>query len=181
MTDWIEHTTDTCPVDPETVVEVHYRNGITELGKAAVRRWKDALEVTTCLPSSWNITHYRIITPAPTPPLFLGNDPAKPPEPEMTRRYDDAEAYAERRVRPEMNADAAAALKRQLADAYRAGGEVQALKASVRAQPEPDLITLRLECLKLAGKAIHVSDPDDWTEFADTLLHYVLNGSVDKA
>jgi hypothetical protein len=43
-------------------------------------------------------------------------------------------------------------------------------------KPEPDFVALRLECLKLAGKAIHVSDPDDFTEFADTLFHYVLNG-----
>jgi hypothetical protein len=168
MTDWIEHTTDTCPVDPETVVEVRWVGSGTAASRplpAIYVAWK----------GGW-VSHYRI---------FIS---AKPPEPEMTRRYDDAEAYAERRVRPEMNADAAAALKRQLADAYRAGGEVQALKASVRADPEPDLITLRLECLKLAGKAVRGVCPpgvypaaDDWTEFADALLHYVLNGSVDKA
>jgi hypothetical protein len=81
------------------------------------------------------ITHYRIITPAK--PAWLddpdpGADPAKPPEPEMTK-------------------------------------------------PEPDLVALRLECLKLAFEAVHVSHPDDWTKFADDLLHYVLNGSVDKA
>ncbi len=179
MTDWIEHTTDTCPVDPETVVEVRVKHGASIIDWSPPRparrfRWADPC-----------ITHYRIITPAPTPPLFLGGDPAKPPEPEMTRRYDDAEAYAERRVRPEMNADAAAALKRQLADAYRAGGEVQALKASVRADPEPDLITLRLECLKLAagcsGKIGWGSYPDTIEELTEVFLHYVLNGSVDKA
>jgi len=129
MTDWIEHTGDTCPVDPETVVEVHYRNGLTDTVKGSERRWTDALEITTCLPSPWNITHYRIITPA------------KPPEPVHEMKFYDPPP----------------------------------------AKPEPDLIALRLECLKLAFEAVHVSHPDDWTEFADTLLHYVLNGSVDKA
>jgi len=164
MTDWIEHTTDTCPVDPETVVEVRWVGSGTAASRplpAIYVAWK----------GGW-VSHYRI---------FIS---AKPPEPEMTRRYDDAEAYAERRVRPEMNADAAAALKRQLADAYRAGGEVQALKASVRADPEPDLITLRLECLKLAATldmaqilGAHLT----FEQVADIFLHYVLNGSVDKA
>jgi hypothetical protein len=162
-----------------------------------------------------DVTHYRIITPAPTPPLFLGDDPAKPawlddpdpgadpakpPEPDMTRRYDAAEAYAERRVRPEMNADAAAALKRQLADAYRAGEAVQELKVKALAKPpepemaktaqehaaamvaatkpEPDLITLRLECMKMAVSHFSILDRE---QAADRLLHYVLNGSVDKA
>ena len=109
MTDWIEHTGDTCPVDPETVVEVRIAGFLHPFApeKAHWMRWE-------------NITHYRIVTPA------------KPPEPEMTK-------------------------------------------------PEPDLIALRLECLKLAFEAVHVSHPDDWTKFADDLLHYVLNGSVDKA
>jgi len=169
MTDWIEHTTDTCPVDPETVVEVRWVGSGTAASRplpAIYVAWK----------GGW-VSHYRI---------FIS---AKPPEPEMTRRYDDAEAYAERRVRPEMNADAAAALKRQLADAYRAGGEVQALKASVRADPEPDLITLRLECLKLAvAQTIQFGLSEKKghgylaiEELSDEYLHYVLNGSVDKA
>jgi len=110
MTDWIEHTTDTCPVDPETVVEVRYR------GAPIVRRGARFM--------GWHrgsITHYRIITPA------------KPPEPEMTK-------------------------------------------------PEPDLITLRLECLKLVTAACPAtSRPEDLRDRADFLLHYVLNGSVDKA
>jgi hypothetical protein len=115
MTDWIEHTGDTCPVEPETVVEVLPRATIMmEAAKAGVfgPRWRRG--------GKSSITHYRIITAA------------KNPEPEMTK-------------------------------------------------PEPDLITLRLECLKLAFEAVHVSHPDDWTKFADDLLHYVLNGSVDKA
>jgi hypothetical protein len=180
MTDWIEHTTDTCPVDPETVVEVRFRNGRTDTGRAAARHLFGAVFSS---PAEWRITHYRIITPAK--PAWLddpdpGADPAKPPEPDMTRRYDDAEAYAESKVRPEVNADAAAALKRQLADAYRAG-EAATPITSHQPMDGHNLITLRLECLKLAGKAVHVSDPDDWTEFAEALLHYVLNGSVDKA
>jgi len=240
MTDWIEHTTDTCPVDPETVVEVRLRGVyVRPADKAGDIDWGSFLKASGRPPLGspilhpLDVTHYRIITPAPTPPLFLGGDPAKPPEPEMvkpdwtnfimsdgraaryrvtavgpngavpptddapevtfkyplledpepdmTRRYpDDAELYAESRVRPEMNADAAAALKRQIADAYRAGEDAQALKAKARANPEPDLITLRLECLKLAAGA-RVSHTDDLKDLADILLHYVLNGSVDKA
>ena len=182
MTDWIEHTTDSCPVDPETVVEVRVKHGASIIDWSPPRparrfRWADPC-----------ITHYRIITPA------------KPPEPDMTRRYDAAEAYAERRVRPEMNADAAAALKRQLADAYRAGEAVQELKVKALAKPpepemaktaqehaaamvaatkpEPDLITLRLECMKMAVSHFSILDRE---QAADRLLHYVLNGSVDKA
>ena len=83
MTDWIEHTTDTCPVDPETVVEVRVKHGASIVDWSPPRparrfRWPDPC-----------ITHYRIITPAPTPPLFLGGDPVKPPEPEMTQTHDD--------------------------------------------------------------------------------------------
>lgn len=43
---------------------------------------------------------------------------------------------------------------------------------------EPDLITLRLECLKLA---LQESSGTDYQRTADIFLHYVLNGSVDKA
>jgi hypothetical protein len=61
MTDWIEHTTDTCPVDPETVVEVRYRGAsIARRDEARFMGWHRG-----------SITHYRIITPA------------KPPETEM--------------------------------------------------------------------------------------------------
>jgi len=116
MTDWIEHTTDTCPVDPETVVEVQPRATFMPT-KAGVLgpRWQ----------RGWasSITHYRIVTPA------------KPLEPEMTK-------------------------------------------------PEPDLITLRLECLKLAvGMLDRLTFREGSTvaDAADDLLHYVLNGSVDKA
>jgi hypothetical protein len=45
-------------------------------------------------------------------------------------------------------------------------------------KPEPDLITLRLECLKLA---LQESSGTDYQRTADIFLHYVLNGSVDKA
>jgi hypothetical protein len=112
--DWIEHTTDTCPVDPETVVEVRYRNGRTETGRAAARHLFGAVILP---PAEWRITHYRIITPA------------KPPEPEMPK-------------------------------------------------PEPDFIAIRLECLKLA---LQESSGTDHEQVADRFLHYVLNGSVDKA
>jgi hypothetical protein len=125
MTDWIEHTTDTCPVDPETVVEVALQYGAPSPPKPArLFLWTE----------DGDITHYRIITPAPTPPLFLGGDPAKPPEPEMTK-------------------------------------------------PEPDLVALRLECMKLAVQEDVGNPPGvvSLEHFADRLLHYVLNGSVDKA
>jgi hypothetical protein len=45
--------------------------------------------------------------------------------------------------------------------------------------PEPDLINLRLECLKLALQ--ETSKIPVAKKIADDLLHYVLNGSVDKA
>jgi hypothetical protein len=114
MTDWIEHTGDTCPVDPETVVEVRSAAG-NEVGPSpAVCFWW-----TVSGPS--RITHYRIITPA------------KPPEPEMTK-------------------------------------------------PEPDLVALRLECLKLAvNDHFYEAGEPDYEKVADRFLHYVLNGSVDKA
>ena len=43
----------------------------------------------------------------------------------------------------------------------------------------PDLIALRLECLKLALQ--ETSKMPMAKKIADDLLHYVLNGSVDKA
>jgi hypothetical protein len=91
-----------------------------------------------------DVTHYRIITPAPTPLLFLGGDPVKPPELEMTKT----------------------------AQEHAAAMFATAIK------PEPDLITLRLECLKLAVSHFSILDRE---QVADRLLHYVLNGSVDKA
>jgi len=47
-------------------------------------------------------------------------------------------------------------------------------------EPNPDLITLRLECLRLAVGVVEKSWFTELT-LADTYLHYVLNGSVDKA
>jgi len=142
MTDWIEHTTDTCPVDPETVVEVRYGSGLVESHRANEFPW--------WMLSKAGITHYRIITPA------------KPPEPEMANPPNYLDTLSEEQRR--------------------------SVLLSCPPKPEPDLITLRLECLKLAGKAVRGVCPpgvypaaDDWTEFADALLHYVLNGSVDKA
>ena len=142
MTDWIEHTTDTCPVDPDTVVEVRYRNP----WKASLYWLGWHLSARSVEWRGRDITHYRIITPAPTPPLFLGGDPVKPPEPEMTKTHDDYTGPT----------------------------------FGVPTKPEPDLITLRLECLKIA---VHIAQKLDVTEMvvADRLLHYVLNGSVDKA
>jgi hypothetical protein len=123
MTDWIEHTTDTCPVDPETVVEVQILDYMRPYGPGAAK-WMP-----------WGtITHYRIVTPA------------KPPEPE--------EPFAPWDSWPKRSSEALPS--------------------------EPDLITLRLECLKIA---VHIAQKLDVTEMvvADALLHYVLNGSVDKA
>jgi len=149
MTDWIEHTTDTCPVDPETVVEVRYRNGLTDLAIGRERIW--AYSGITSPAAPWHITHYRIVTPAK--PACLddpdpGADPAKPPEPEMTKTAQERAA-----------AMFATAIK-----------------------PEPDLITLRLECLKLAvNDHFYEAGEPDYEQVADRFLHYVLNGSVDKA
>jgi hypothetical protein len=123
MTEWIEHTTDTCPVDPDTVVEVRWVNSGTAASRplpAIYVAWK----------GGW-VSHYRIFIPA------------KPPEPEMTKTAQE-----------------------------RAAAMVAATK------PEPDLITLRLECLKLAVSHFSILDRE---QAADRLLHYVLNGSVDKA
>jgi hypothetical protein len=207
MTDWIKHTTDNCPVDPETVVEVRLRGGyVRPADKAGDMDWGSFWLASARPPLGspiqhpLDVTHYRIITPAeplkPTGVLRreINEDPAdwerapyaenaKPPEPEMVHSYpDDAESYAQSQVRPEMNADAAAALKRRIADAYRAGEDAQVLKAKARALPEPDLITLRLECLKLAvNDHFYEAGEPDYEKVADRFLHYVLNGSVDKA
>ena len=163
MTDWIEHTGDTCPVDPETVVEVHYRNGLTELGKAAVRRWTDALEITTCLPSPWNITHYRIVTPAKLPELEM-----------VMRSYPTAAAPG---------LDGQNILRTTIgAQMPKTHEDYTGPTFGVPTKPEPDLITLRLECLKLAVKAIETgARPYSPQSLAEGFLHYVLNGSVDKA
>jgi hypothetical protein len=113
MTDWIEHTTDTCPVDPETVVEVVLQFGASIKAPSPPKPARRFIWT-----EDGSITHYRIITPA---------KPPEPPEPEMT---------------------------------------------------EPDLITLRLECMKMAVSHFSILDRE---QAADILLRYVLNGSVDKA
>jgi hypothetical protein len=124
MTDWIEHTTDTCPVDPETVVEVR-------MSPKGLCYWARAGDLYWDIPR-WS--HYRIITPA------------KPPEPE--------------------------------------GKEIDPSGTQMWIKRQPDLITLRLECLKLAATldmaqilGAHLT----FEQVADIFLHYVLNGSVDKA
>jgi hypothetical protein len=134
MTEWIEHTGDTCPVDPETVVEVRYGSGLVEKDRANGFLW--------WMRNPAGITHYRIITPA------------KPPKPEMTNPPNYLDTLSEEQRR--------------------------AVLLSCPPKPEPDLITLRLECLKIA---VHIAPKLDVTEMvvADALLHYVLNGSVDKA
>jgi hypothetical protein len=143
MTDWIKHTTDTCPEDPETVVEVRIKHGTSIVDWSPPRparrfRWADPC-----------ITHYRIITPA------------KPPEPEMAKTHEEDEAYLEEARR---QAD-------REYSAYKRGFEAAT-------KPEPDLLTLRLECMKMAVRHFSILDRE---QAADRLLHYVLNGSVDKA
>lgn len=134
MTDWIEHTGNTCPVDPETVVEVRSRATFrTETTKAGVfgPRW--------LLGGKSSITHYRIVTPA------------KPPEPE--ERFAPWDSWPKR--------------------------------SSEVLPSEPDLVALRLECMKLAAReGQHLGFEDRSAtvqELADSFLDYVLNGSVDKA
>jgi hypothetical protein len=144
MTDWIEHTTDTCPVDPDTVVEVRYRNPWM-----VGQYWACRLSARSVEWRGRDVTHYRIITPAPTPLLFLGGDPVKPPELEMTPK-----------AIPEGVVRAMGSLACDMNDG------------------KPDLITLRLECMKMAVSHFSILDRE---KVADRLLHYVLNGSVDKA
>lgn len=123
MTDWIEHTGDTCPVDPETVVAVR----VSPMGGAYVAR------AGSLYWDKRHWSHYRIVTPA------------KPPEPEMET----------------------------------VSKAVELPQPPLRVQPEPDLVNLRLECLKLALQ--ETSKIPMAKKIADDLLHYVLNGSVDKA
>jgi hypothetical protein len=159
MTDWIKHTGNTCPVDPETVVEVRYGSGLVESHRANELPW--------WMLSKAGVTHYRIITPAkpqkPTGVLRreINEDPAdwngsfyamsaKPPEPEMTNPPNYLDTLSEEQRRAVL----------------------------LSCPPEPDFITLRLECLKLAVSHFGILDRE---QAADRLLHYVLNGSVDKA
>jgi hypothetical protein len=239
MTDWIEHTTDTCPVDPETVVEVVLRGD-----RSPEKRTKKAKDWWWVNNSASSITHYRIITPAkplkPTGVLRreITEDPAdwkrasyaenaKPPEPEgkeidprgtqMWTKFIMSDGRAARyRVTavgpngpvpvteeapepevtfkcplledPEPEEDEA-----YLEEAQRqADREYAAYKRGFeagRTQPEPDLITLRLECLKLAvAQTIQFGLSQKKghgylaiEELSDEYIHYVLNGSVDKA
>jgi len=113
-----------------------------------MRRWTEALEITTCLTRPWNRTHYRNNTPSPTPEPEMANPP----------NYLDTLSEEQRR----------------------------SVLLSCPPKPEPDLITLRLECLKLAVQRTRSpeyfsSDISTLRRDADALLHYVLNGSVDKA
>jgi hypothetical protein len=200
MTDWIEHTTDTCPVDPETVVAVrHTKHHRVSSGKALYMAWgryPDRLPgggFGTPVP---DITHYRIITPAPTPPLFLGGDPVKPawlddPDPGadpakplkptgVLRReiYEDPAdwkraSYAENAKPPEPEMTNPPNYLDTLSEEQR-----RRILLSCPTKPEPDFIALRLECLKLA---LQESSGTDYQRTADIFLHYVLNGSVDKA
>jgi hypothetical protein len=124
VTDWIEHTTDTCPVDPETVVEVRWVGSGTAASRplpAIYVAWK----------GGW-VSHYRI---------FIS---AKPPEPE--------------------------------------GKEIDPRGTQMWIERQPDLITLRLECMKMAvNDHFYEAGEPDYEQVADRFLHYVLNGSVDKA
>jgi hypothetical protein len=130
MTDWIEHTTDTCPVDPETVVEVVLQFGASIKAPSPPKPARRFIWT-----EDGSITHYRIITPA---------KPPEPPEPEMPKTHEDYTGPT----------------------------------FGVPTKPEPDLITLRLECMKMAVSHFSILDRE---QAADRLLHYVLNGSVDKA
>jgi len=52
----------------------------------------------------------------------------------------------------------------------------------VPTNPIPDLVTLRLECMKMAvNDHFYEAGEPDHEKVADRFLHYVLNGSVDKA
>jgi hypothetical protein len=140
MTDWIEHTTDTCPVDPETVVEVVLQFGASIKAPSPPKPARRFIWT-----EDGSITHYRIITPA------------KPPEPEMANPPNYLDTLSEEKRR--------------------------AVLLSCPPKPEPDLITLRLECLKLAV-ALEVSEGCgvmNLEQVADRFLRYAIDGSVDKA
>jgi hypothetical protein len=258
MTDWIEHTTDTCPVDPDTVVEVRLRGGyVRPADKAGDMDWGSFWVASFRPPLGspiqhpLDVTHYRIITPAPTPLLFLGGDPVKPPELEMTEWIEhttgrcpvDPETVVEvllpGHTQPSPPRLATLANWRKGAVAYyriitpakppepegkeidprgtqmwikqqpdriitpaptpllflggdpvkppelemtKTAQEHAAAMFATATKPEPDLITLRLECLKLAvNDHFYEAGEPDYERVADRLLHYVLKGSVDKA
>jgi len=178
MTDWIEHTTDTCPVDPETVVEVrHAKHHRVSSGKALYMPWG---RYSNRLPGDGygipvpEITHYRIVTPdkplKPTGVLrreIYYEDPAdwerasyaenaKPPEPEMTNPPNYLDTLSEEQRRR--------------------------ILLSCPTKPEPDFIALRLECLKLAVNAhFYEAGQPDYEQVADRFLRYAIDGSADKA
>jgi hypothetical protein len=164
MTDWIEHTGDTCPVDPETVVEVVLRGDRSlSVPRPPEKRTKKAKDWWWVNNSASSITHYRIITPA------------KPPEPEMVMRsYPTAAAPG---------LDGQNILRTTIgAQMPKTHEDYTGPTVGVPPKPEPDLITLRLECLKLAVTA----DPQGlWDDgvvgLADYFLRYAIDGSVDKA
>jgi hypothetical protein len=159
MTDWIEHTTDTCPVDPETVVEVRWVGSGTAASRplpAIYVAWK----------GGW-VSHYRIIIPA------------KPPEPEMVKS--DWIKFTMSNGRParyRVTAIGPNGAVPPTDDAPEVTFKSDLFKDPEPDMPEPDLITLRLECLKLAVSHFSILDRE---QAADRLLHYVLNGSVDRA
>jgi hypothetical protein len=58
------------------------------------------------------------------------------------------------------------------------GKEIDPRGTQMWIERQPDLVTLRLECMKMAVSHFSILDRE---QAADRLLHYVLNGSVDKA
>jgi len=185
MTDWIEHTGDTCPVDPETVVEVKLRDGyIRPADKAGDMDWgsfwlvpvphppplpstKSSSRITSP-PHPLDVTHYRIITPV------------KPPEPEMVAPgWVEVDMGDGRTARYRVTAVGPNGPVPVIDDAPEVTFKSDLFKDPDPEMPEPDLIALRLECLKLALQ--EVSEIPVAKKIADDLLHYVLNGSVDKA
>jgi len=187
MTDWIEHTTDTCPVDPETVVEVRYRGApIARRDEARFMGWHRG-----------SITHYRIITPA-TPQEPEGKEIDPRGTQMWTEKLVDGRIVRCRvtavgpngAVPPTDDAPGVTFKYPLLEDPEpemaKTHEDYTGPTFGVPTKPEPDLITLRLECLKLAVQRTRSpeyfsSDISTLRRDADALLHYVLNGSVDKA
>jgi hypothetical protein len=174
--DWIEHTADTCPVDPDTVVEVRLRGGyVRPADKAGDMDWGSFWVASFRPPLGspiqhpLDVTHYRIITPA------------KPPEPEMVKSDWIKFTMSDGRpARYRVTAIGPNGAVPPTDDAPEVTFKCPLLEDPEPEMTEPDLITLRLECLKIA---VHIAQKLDVTEMvvADRLLHYVLNGSVDKA
>ena len=186
MTDWIKHTTDNCPVDPETVVEVRLRGGyVRPADKAGDMDWGSFWLASARPPLGspiqhpLDVTHYRIVT------LDKPQEPeGKEIDPRGTQMWIERKLDDGRPARYRVTAVGPNGAAPPTDDAPEVTFKYPLLEDPEPEMTEPDLITLRLECLKLAATldmaqilGAHLT----FEQVADIFLHYVLNGSVDKA